>query len=340
MNSVTIVVPVRNEECFIVRTLEALLSQDYPPELFEIHVVDGKSTDKTRELVSRFLQRRTRVYLHDNPNRLSSSARNIGIRNSTGELILIVDGHCELKDRQYLTRLNAAFQRSEADCLGRPQPQEVSQATPVQRAIAAARQSPLGHHPDSFIYSSTERIVPAHSIAVAYRREVFDRIGYFDERFDACEDVEFNHRIDLAGLRCLFTPDILIRYEPRGTISGLFRQLVRYGRGRIRLLRKHVDTFSFKTLIPAIFVAGLPIGAICSWFSSWLGLVFWSAVGFYALAIIVATLFAARVAGNWRAIAWLPCVFFIIHFASGTGQWIEFVSGRRDMKIAPEKVPA
>ncbi len=332
MNTVAIVVPVRNEERFIGRTLDALLCQQYPPELVDIHVVDGLSTDRTRDVVNEYRRGNARVFLHENPKYWSSSARNIGIRKSKGELILIVDGHCELTDPDYLNKLQAAFQRSGADCLGRPQPQDVSNPSDVQRAIAAARQSPLGHHPDSFIYSTDEQVVPAKSVAVAYRRDVFERVGYFDERFDVCEDVELNHRIDLAGLRCLFTPDIMIRYEPRSTIQGLYRQMVRYGRGRIRLLGKHADTFSIKTLAPAVFVAGLLLGGIGACLNGWLAIVFGITVSIYFLAIIAGTFFAAKKAGSWQAIAWLPCVFFVIHFASGIGQWSEILFGPRDMK--------
>ena len=92
---------------------------------------------------------------------------------------------------------------------------------------------------------------------MAYRRTVFDRVGEFDERFDACEDVELNHRIDRAGLRCFFTPAVRVLYFPRSSLRGLFHQMARYGRGRVRLLRKHPETFSPGGFIPAAWLAGL-----------------------------------------------------------------------------------
>ena len=111
----------------------------------------------------------------------------------------------------------------------------MEEASALQKAIAAARASWLGHHPDSFVYSSQEQFVPAKSVAVAYRRSVFDMVGLFDESFDTCEDVELNHRIDRAGLRCYFTPKIAIRYSPRLSLRALFLQMARYGRGRVRI---------------------------------------------------------------------------------------------------------
>ena len=258
--TISIVVPVRNEARFIERTLTHLINQDYDRDRFEILVVDGESTDGTPALVAKFAQRHPNVRLFSNPRRLSSAARNIAIRESRGDVVLLVDGHCDLEGDRYLSELAEAFQRSGADCLGRPQPQDVTNPTALQRAIAAARSSRLGHHPDSFIYSSDEQFVPAESVAVAYRRSVFQKVGYFDENFDACEDVEFNHRVDRAGLRCFFTPAIAAHYAPRDTLRGLFRQMVRYGRGRIRLWRKHPETFSWGIVPPLLFVIGLIAG--------------------------------------------------------------------------------
>src|SRR5262249_2194741 len=161
-----------------------------------------------------------------------------------GVVCVGTDGLCARPTRRYLGDLADAFARSGADCVGRPQPLDVSDATPLQRAIAAARSSRLGHQPDSHVYSSAEGFVPPHSVAVAYRRSVFETVGLFDETFDACEDVELNHRVARAGMRCYFTPRVAVHYYPRSCLTGLFRQMMRYGAGRVRLLRKHPETFS------------------------------------------------------------------------------------------------
>jgi len=139
------------------------------------------------------------VQMLDNPKRLSSAARNIGIKAATGDIILIVDGHCEFMNNQHFIQINKSFSNASTMCLGRPQLLDVRGASALQLAIAQARSSRLGHHPDSYIYTDRELTVPAHSVAVAYRRSIFAQLGYFDEHFDACEDVEFNHRVDKAN---------------------------------------------------------------------------------------------------------------------------------------------
>ncbi len=321
--SISVVVPVRNEAKFIRRTLTQLATQRYDSERFEIIVVDGQSTDDTRTIVAEFVERYDNVHLLSNSRQLSSAARNVGIRHARGDAVVVVDGHCEIEDDRFLSKLAMAFSVSGADCLGRPQPLDLSDAGTLQRAIAAARSSWLGHHPDSFIYSSQQGFVPAGSVAVAYRRSVFEKVGYFDENFDACEDFELNHRLDRAGLRCYFTPEIAVHYFPRGNLHGLFRQMVRYGRGRIRLLRKHPDTFAIRTLLPAVFLAGGVLGLLVCWLWAPLAAVYVGALATYLAAVLtVSIMIGIRHRDLWL-FPWLPVVFLTVHVAAGMGLLIE-----------------
>lgn len=323
----SVIVPIRNEEHFIGHTLAELVDQEQAPGEVEIIVVDGDSDDATCSVVERFVERFPHVRLLPNPQRWSSAARNIGVRASRGELLLVVDAHCEIPDKKYFQNLIDAFERSGADAVGRPQPLDVSRANNVQKAIAAARSSRLGHHPASYIYSSEERFAPAHSMAVAYRRSVFERIGYFDERFDACEDVEFNHRLDTAGLRCFFSPSVLVRYHPRATLSGLFRQMTRYGQGRARLAVKHPSTWSLSSFLPALFVLGLAVGLVLSWFDHRLALVYSGTIALYVGIVLATSLgILLRNPRQWRVAIWLPLVFPTIHLGAGWGSLKEFLA--------------
>jgi succinoglycan biosynthesis protein ExoA len=322
--SISVILPVRNEARFIERILSDLIRQEYDPGRFEILVVDGRSTDGTPERVARFAAQHDNIRLLRNPRRLSSAGRNLGLQHARGDVVLIVDGHCELNDRRYLKKLADAFQRSGADCIGRPQPLEVTGASRLQRTISAARASWLGHHADSFVYATSEGFVPAQSVAVAYRRRLFDAVGRFDESFDACEDVELNHRIDRAGLRCFFTPDIAVRYAPRDSLRGLFCQLVRYGRGRMRLLRKHPETRSWKTLIPAFFVAGAVLGVVPAVFSRWFAAAYAAVLLAYAVLVAGVSLTAALRRRDPGLLPWLPAVYVTIHLAAGAGMLLEF----------------
>lgn len=317
--SVTIIVPVRNEELHIARTLDQLLAQDRQGIQTEILVVDGRSTDKTREIVAQYAKEHPIIRLLDNPLQLSSAARNRAIRQSHGEYLVLIDGHCEIPNRMYFHDLADAFQQTGADCLGRPQPLDVTDATPIQRAIAAARDSWLGHHPESFIYSDQPLFVPAKSVAVAYRRDVFDRVGFFDEQFDAHEDGEFNYRCDSAGLRCYFSPRIAVNYFPRSSLRELYWQMLRYGRGRVRFSRKHPETWTIGTLLPAILVAGTVLGPlVCSILPDcWL--FYFTVLIVYGMTILGESLRLALLNRSASILPWLPAVFAAIHLGSGTG---------------------
>lgn len=319
MKFLSVIVPIRNEEKHITEVLDRLLEQDYAPDRFEILVVDGMSEDGTREIVGEYVRNHDNIRLLDNPKRWSSAARNIGVKESRGEIVLVVDGHCLIENRAMLRNVDSAFETSGADCLGRPQPLEMHDATAIQWAIASARRSPLGHHPDSFIYSGQAQFSPAISVAVAYRRDVFEKVGFFDESFDACEDVELNYRIDRAGLRCYFDPAIAVHYVPRRTLSGLAFQLNRYGRGRVRFFRKHRETFSLKSFGPGFFVLGVLVGLpLC--FVHWILLAFYLGVlGLYFIAVLAESFRLAVVNRRISMFPFLPFVFFVIHFGFGFG---------------------
>jgi succinoglycan biosynthesis protein ExoA len=332
---VSVIVPVRNEEAFLGRTLGQLLRQDYDPDHFEVLVADGRSTDRTREVVRGLMAGAPNLRLLDNAGHWSSAGRNAAVRAARGEVVVLVDGHCDLGGRDYLRNVTDAFRRSGADCLGRPQPLDVAGASAWQRAVAAARSSWLGHHPASFIFSAAERFAPAHSVAVAYRRTVFEAVGLFDERFDACEDVEFNHRVDRAGLRCLFTPRIRARYFPRGTPAGLFRQMVRYGRGRVRLLRKHPDTLSLPGFLPAALVAGVVLGAALAFLSPVLAGAYALTLALYAAVVGLTSAGLAVRARDVRLLPWLPLAFLTVHAGAGVGNLLELLAGRRPQPVRP-----
>jgi succinoglycan biosynthesis protein ExoA len=325
---ISVIVPVRNEARHIAHTLERLFEQDYPTDRFEVLVADGRSTDETRAIVTALSERFANLRLLDNPRQWSSAGRNVAAQVARGDIVLLVDGHCQIDNLRYLADLADAFTSTGCDCVGRPQPLDVTGASTFQHAVAAARSSRLGHHPDSHIYSDREGFVPPQSVAVAYRREVFDRIGFFDESFDACEDVELNHRAARAGLTCYFTPRVAVKYVPRDSLTRLFRQMIRYGRGRVRLSRKHPDTVSVPGFVPAAFVAGLVLGPILACLLPILWLLYGGALALYLTLVLG---FSAAIAVRQRHLALmprLPAVFAAVHLGAGVGQWWEFLAGR------------
>jgi succinoglycan biosynthesis protein ExoA len=333
---VSVIIPTHNEQRCIGHTLAELSEQDYDRDRFEIIVADGQSTDATQEIVAGWAMRYSNIHLVANPKRWSSAGRNAAIANSQGEIVVLVDAHCELGNPQYLRDLADAFARSGADCLGRPQPPDVTGATALQRAVAVGRASRLGHHPSSHIYSDREGFVPPQSVATAYRREVFNVVGVFDEHFDACEDVEFNHRVAAAGLRCFFTPRVRVLYQPRSTLSGLFCQMARYGRGRVRLLRKHSDSFTPWGFVPALWVCGLVGGAMLALASPLAAIGYLAVLAVYACCVLAFSVHLGLRERSLQVGAWLPFVYVAIHLGAGVGVLWEAVRARRILPRSAE----
>jgi succinoglycan biosynthesis protein ExoA len=285
---ISIVIPVLNEGKHIGGVLEALLKQEYAPDKFEILVVDGGSIDETVSVATNACKTHSNVCVLRNAGRLSSSGRNIGVRAARGDVVLFIDGHCEIPDRFLLRNLSELFHKTSCEVICRPQPLEASRITDVQKAIAIARASWLGHNPSSLIFSTTkEGFVNPESSGAAYKRDVFERIGYYDERFDACEDVDFNLRARKAGLKGFTSPSATINYYPREDITSLLRQMFRYGTGRAQLFAKHRrdNISSALTLgIPSVLVLMLAILAL---FSRAAGLLLFSLVGAYLVTVAV-----------------------------------------------------
>ena len=318
MPTVSVLVPVRNEGRSIDRTLRSLLTQDFPPDQFEVIVADGLSDDDTVPVVRRLQGEFPNLKLVFNPARLASAGRNLAARHMRGEVAVVVDGHCHVPDRQYLRNLAAAFDRSKADSLGRPQPLDVPDPTPFQAAVSLARSSRLGHNPGSDIYSDQPKWVEPQSTAVAYRRGVFHRVGLFDERFDACEDVEFNTRVHAAGLSCYFCPTLAVVYEPRRGWTSLFKQLGRYGGGRARLAAKHPTSLTLPAVVPPLWVVWLVAGAVLGLTLPLVGWLYAASVGLYAAVVLGGAAWLGRRQPALVA-ARVPGVFAGIHLGFAWG---------------------
>jgi cellulose synthase/poly-beta-1,6-N-acetylglucosamine synthase-like glycosyltransferase len=315
---ISVVIPIKNEAEFIASTLNQILSQDYPPDKMEILVVAADSEDGSREIVAEMVAREPRVKMIRNPFGLSSGGRNIGIRSASGGIITFIDGHTYIKGNQLLRATAQLMAEKELAVLSRPQFLEPPDNNLFQRAVAIARRSIIGHGLDSTIYTDKDAFVEPTSSGASYRREVFDRIGHYDERFDACEDVELNYRAFLAGYKSFTSMRLAVFYYPRKTLTGLFKQMKRYGIGRFRLWRKHRGPLSSGALIPAMFLAGLLITAIISFFIHPFLYLLLGAVGLY-LAVILSWSIFLSLKKDFRYILFLPFIYPAIHFGLGYG---------------------
>lgn len=327
---ISVILPVRNEARSIGGLLDQLLQQTYAADRYEILVADGRSDDGTREVVeTKARTAAVSIRLVDNPGIRSGAGRNAGVTAATGDIILFIDGHCDIPSPRLLEDTVLLLEETGADCLCRPQPLIAFSPQGVGKIIADVRASALGHGRDSMIYNMTySGFVDPASSGATYRRRVFERVGMYDESFDACEDVEFNTRVATAGYKAYTDPRLSVYYEPRNSFAGLFRQMKRYGVGRVRLARKHPASASLSQWAPAVLVAAFAIAilsvAIAAALGNWIvAILAFPAATFLSIAL-VASLALARQYG-WRHAVLGPIAYCCIYMGLGAGMWSEMV---------------
>jgi glycosyltransferase involved in cell wall biosynthesis len=311
-----VLVPVRNEERYIERCLYSLAAQDYPRERFEVLVIDGRSTDRTREIVSRFAAESTLdLRLVDNPRQKTAGGLNAGLAEARGEVIVRVDGHAAVAG-DFLRRGVFALFDSGADCVGGVIESEGD--TYIGRTIAIAMSSRFGVGGVGFRVGGEG---PVETVAFgAYRRDVFDRIGRFAEDIDKGEDDEFNYRLCDAGGMILLVPGIRSRYTVRGDLRGLWRQYFGYGRAKPHVLARHPAQARARQFAPAALVAALAASVLMALTgkTGTLKLV----VSVYTGAATIAS-FALALRHGWRHLPTLLVAFACLHLSYGLG----FVAG-------------
>lgn len=321
----SIIIPVRNEESFIDQSLSAMVSQDYPKNRFELIVVDGTSTDSTRAVVEKFIRDHSEINIRllDNPGRLSSRARNIGVREAKGRLIGVIDGHVYIPNDKLFQNMERLKEGNGALCLARPAPLDVPGLKSGRSFwISMARKSWLGHSRDSYIYSEVEGFVNPISSGFAYDRCVFEKVGHFDESFDAAEEVEFHFRLKQAGIEAYTSPDLLIYSYPRESFQALFGQQVRYGEGRARLVRKHITALTMETTIPAaifLFFVFSPLVPLYLWRLPLIANIYSSTIFLYGFILLVTGIVKAATHKNVLAGILIAFAIWTTHMGLGWG---------------------
>lgn len=247
---VTILLPTLNERAFVTDCLNSLCAQDYP-QVDEILVVDGGSTDGTREIVQRY---GGSVRLVDNPKVTAAAAMNAGLASARNEIIVRADAHTFYAP-DYVTASVAALLRTGAAVVGGPM--RAVGITPFGRSVAAVTSSPVGVGPGRFHYSDRVEEVDTVYLGTFRKATVIDAGGYDDENLQwAAEDQELNFRIRRRGGRIMLDPSIRSEYFPRQTPRALARQYHNYGMCKASTLAKHKTLPYWRPVAPAVLVGG------------------------------------------------------------------------------------
>lgn len=316
---VSVIVPCRNEVRFLGRCLDSVLQGDYPAERMEVIVADGLSDDGTREVIARYVKQDRRVRLVDNPERSTPVALNLGLGVACGDVIARLDAHAEMAPG-YLSGCVDSLERTGADNVGGVRLELAQDTGAFAGPIVAALTHPFGVGNAHYRFGSTQARWVDTVFCGCWRREVFERIGKFNERLSRTQDLEFNQRLRKAGGKILLEPALTTYYYTRSRLGRFCRH--NWINGVWSVL-----PFAYSTVIPVRWRHLTPLGFVGA--TLILGAVAladpklrWApaltAVPYLAVNLAVSLQVAVR-RRSWRYAALMPIAFAALHLAYGAG---------------------
>jgi glycosyltransferase involved in cell wall biosynthesis len=311
---VSVIVPCRNEAAFIEKSIGSILASDYRGS-FEVVVADGRSTDGTRAALDRMAEKDARLRVIDNAEGLTPVALNLAIAAAHGEIILRFDAHSSMP-ADYVRRTVELLISSGADNAGGSIRTLAQSDGPFAGPITAALASRFGVGGSAFRTSAGDRGArPADTVfGGCWRREVFQRIGGFNEKLARSQDLEFNLRLLRAGGKIMLDPEIVCDYYARATLASFWRHNFRNGVWAIvPFAVSEVVPVRARHLIPLAFVGALAISVALPFP--------WSiaVAASYAVANVCASVQMALRARKGSYLLLLPPVFASLHLAYGLG---------------------
>jgi glycosyltransferase involved in cell wall biosynthesis len=318
MNNITIICPTYNEEQYIAKCIESLLLQDYPLSEMEILFIDGRSTDNTRIIIQQYIEKHTNIQLLDNPHKVVPHALNIGIKASKGKVIIRVDGHC-VYPSNYVSTLTRYLYQLEADNVGAVWNTMPAKDNTTCRAIAIASSHPFGVGGSKHKIGSN-KIIQTDTVPFGcYRREVFDKIGLFDEDLIRNQDDEFNARLINNGGKIYLTPELVINYTARDKFNKMAKMYYQYGLFKPLVCKKLKSPATIRQFFPSLFLCGLIGGLITSFCTMWIAYLYLFILSVYILLGIIIGVKNGNRYKDYKLIFYLPFTFFLIHISYGWG---------------------
>ena len=309
MMTVSLCVIAYNEEKILPNLLTDLSNQTYPHELTEIVLVDGTSLDTTKKIMEEFKYNNKTfksVKVLDNPKRIQAAGWNVAITNAIGDVIIRIDAHTHIPED--FTEKNMRLQESGEFVTGGVRPCLIEEPTAWKKLFGSSIAS--SRH-------STEKKYVKSMFHAAYRKEIFDKVGLFNEKLLRTEDNEMHYRIRKAGYNLSFDPNIVSYQYARSSLRKMIIQ--KYGNGYWIGLTLGIcpGCISIYHLVPLTFVFGIILTSILSCFGIWqLGTLMWGAYFLFSMVSLILSISQGN--GN-RWTFCMPILFLVLHVSYGVG---------------------
>ena len=315
VETVSVVVPVYNEEKYIKGLINSLLSQDYEKKKIEVIFIDGNSNDETVKIIREEFKGKNITYkIIKNPEKITPKSVNMGIKEAKNEIIIRLDAHSEYPSN-YVSKCVYYINQTDADNVGCVI--KAKNNSRIGRVIANVVSSKFGVGNSGFRTNSKSGYVDTVPFGT-FRRKLFDKIGYFNEELPRSEDNEFNSRIIRNGGKVYLFNDIEVTYYPRDTVSKLIKMGFENGKWAIYTGYTIPGTMSVRHFIPLIFVIGIALGIIIAALKiRLLSICFFICLTVYGILDLVFTTKNILIDGIYQIISLI--IYPIFHMSYGIG---------------------
>lgn len=319
MPQVSVIVPCYNEEKTIHLLLEALSGQSFPLHEMEVLIADGMSTDRTRMIIADYMRTHPElsVRIVDNPKRVIPSALNTAIQAARGEILIRLDAH-SVPQREYIERCVDDLERGLGENVGGVWRIMPGGEGAMAKAIALASAHPLGVGDAVYRYAVEAAEVDTVPFG-AFRKELINRIGGYNENLLTNEDYELNARIRMNGGKIWLDPTIVSCYFARSNLASLAKQYWRYGYWKLRMLINYPATLRWRQALPPLFVLSLffCLGLLPFWWVA--GLLLGLELIGYTTVLVAASIPLARKYHQVKLVLLIPAAIAVMHLSWGSG---------------------
>ena len=281
-------------------------------------VIDGASKDKTKTIIKEYSKQYSFVRLIDNPKKIKPVALNIGIKKANGKFIIIMDAHAKYRNNYVLKCIGTAI-KYKTDNVG-----GVLKTTPIKntlsaKVIVACLSSFFGVGGSHFRKGLTKIREVDTVFGGCFKKEIFKKIGLFNENLVRSQDMELNIRLKKAGGKIILNPEIITCYYPKSTLKEFFKHNFVDGIWAIYPLKFVKIPLKLRHFIPLFFVLSLLITGLLGIFYH---LFLWLFLFIIILYLLFSLYFSINIAYNKKDLRYLflmPITFAYRHFGYGLG---------------------
>ena len=245
------------EEETLPRLLEDLRNQDYPHEKIEVLLIDSMSSDSTWQIMQDFSESEhdfLRVSLFKNEKKNIPSGHNVALKNYTGDAVVRLDAHATMPSE--FIRKNVEVLKNGEYASGGRRPNIIDESTPFKETLLIAEQSMFGSSIATY-RRSTEKMYTTSLFCGMYRREVFDKVGLYNELLPRSEDNDMNYRIRKAGYHLCYSPDIVYYQHTRNTLNKMLSQKYLNGYWIGKTMGINPKCYTLLHFVPLAFALGI-----------------------------------------------------------------------------------